>query len=168
LSAYFVPCLVVFLLVLGAIKKRNPYNAMLLGVQQGISSVVTLFPTIIVIMLSLKCMQTSGLDVWLCKLLAPVVEFIGIPKELAYLVVLRPVSGSGSIAMLSNIFEEYGADSYIGRCACMIVDGSDTIFYMAGVYFGGLKLKKVWLVVVLALVVSLVGASLGCLLCKVM
>ena len=74
----------------------------------------------------------------------------------------------GSIAMLSNIFEEYGADSYIGRCACMIVDGSDTIFYMAGVYFGGLKLKKVWVVVVLALVVSLVGASLGCLLCKVM
>ena len=168
MSAYLVPCLVVFLLLVGVIKKRNPYNSMLLGVTQGINSVVTLFPTIIVIMLSLKCMQVSGLDVLLCKISAPVVELLGIPKELAYLVVLRPVSGSGSIAMLSNIFEQYGADSYIGRCACMIVDGSDTIFYMAGVYFGGLKLKKVWLAIVLALIVSLVGASLGCLLCKVM
>ena len=168
MSAYLVPCLVVFLLLVGAIKKRNPYNSMLLGVTQGINSVVGLFPTIIVIMLSLKCMQTSGLDVWLCKISAPVVGVLGIPNELAYLVVLRPISGSGSIAMLSNIFEQYGADSYIGRCACMIVDGSDTIFYMAGVYFGGLKLKKVWLAVVLALVVSLVGASLGCLLCKIM
>ena len=61
------------------------------------------------------------------------------------------------------------ATSGCGLCsACMIVDGSDTIFYMAGVYFGGLKLKKVWLAIVLALIVSLVGASLGCLLCKVM
>ena len=168
MSAYLVPCLFLVLIVISLFKRKPPYNAMLLGAKQGVESVVELFPTLVVIMLSLKIMQSSGLDLWLGRLFAPVVKFFGIPDELAYLVVLRPVSGSGSIAMLSEIFEKYGADSYIGRCACMIVDGSDTIFYMAGVYFAGIKLKKVWLAILLALVVSIVGASLGCWLCRVM
>lgn len=168
MSAYIVPCLFVLLLVFGVVTKKNSYNAMLLGAKEGAQSVVELFPTIITIMLALKLMQASGLDVWLSKLFSPIVEFLGIPGELSYLVALRPVSGSGSIAMLSDIFDKYGADSYIGRCACMIVDGSDTIFYMAGVYFAHAKVKKIWLAILLALVVSLVGAVLGCFLCKIM
>ena len=168
MSAYIVPCLFLVALGFSAIRKKSPYNSMLLGVKSGVQSVVELFPTIVVIMLSLKLMQASGLDLWLGKIFAPIVGLIGIPSELAYLVALRPISGSGSIAMLSEIFDKYGADSYIGRCACMIVDGSDTIFYMAGVYFSQLKVKKVWPVILLALVVSFVGASLGCLLCRMM
>ena len=168
MSVYVLPCLFVFLLLLGVIRKKRPYNAFLQGAKEGAESVVGLFPTILVIMLALKLMQASELDVWVSKLFSPMVEFLGIPKELAYLVVLRPVSGSGSIAMLSDIFEKYGADSYVGRCACMIVDGSDTIFYMAGIYFASTGVKKVWLVILLALVVSIVGASLGCFLCKIM
>ena len=168
MSAYIVPCLFLLVICFSALKKKTPYVAMLSGVKQGAQSVVELFPTIVVIMLSLKLMQASGLDMWLSKIFAPVVQLFGIPAELAYLVALRPVSGSGSIAMLSEIFDKYGADSYIGRCACMIVDGSDTIFYMAGVYFAQIQVKKIWLVILLALVVSFVGACLGCFLCRIM
>lgn len=166
MSSYIVPCLFILLIVLAAVKRKNPYNAMLLGAKEGAESVIKLFPTILVIMLALKLMQASGLDEDIGRLLAPVVKLLGIPQELSYLVVLRPVSGSGSIAMLSDIFDKYGADSYIGRCACMIVDGSDTIFYMAGVYFAHAKVKKIWVAVLCALVVSYVGAALGCWLCR--
>ena len=121
-----------------------------------------------VIMLALKLMQASGFDALITKAVSPLLTWTGIPSELTYLVILRPVSGSGSIAMLSEIYTKYGADSYISRCASLIVDGSDTIFYMAGVYFAETKVKNIGLAILLALIVSIVGAIVGCWLCRFM
>ncbi len=166
--SYIVPGIFILLLVVAAIKRKAPYNAMLIGAKEGAESVVKLFPTILVIMLVLKMMQASGLDEAIGRILSPVTGFFGIPDELSYLVVLRPISGSGSIAMLSDVFDKYGADSYIGRCACMIVNGSDTVFYMAGVYFAHTKVKKIWVAILCALVISFFGAALGCALCRLM
>lgn len=168
MSAYIVPFLFVTLLLSCAFKKKSAYNAMLAGAKKGAENVVNLFPHVMTIILALKLLQAGGLDQLLSKIASPLLTKLGIPQELTYLVVLRPLSGSGSIAMLSDILSKYGADSFVGRCACMIVDGSDTVFYMAGIYFAKTKVKNVWLVILCALFVSLVGAVLGCALCRLL
>jgi spore maturation protein B len=168
MSAYIVPALFILLLTVAAIKKKNPYNAMLFGAKEGAASVIRIFPYIMVIMLALKLMQASGFDALITKALSPLLTWTGIPSELTYLVILRPVSGSGSLAMLAEIYAKYGPDSYISRCASLIVDGSDTIFYMAGVYFAETKVKNIGLVILLALLVSIIGAIVGCWLCRFM
>lgn len=104
----------------------------------------------------------------LSRLLAAPLQWLGIPKELAGLVVLRPVSGSGSLAMLNDVLTKYGPDSYIGRCATMIVDGCDTVFYIATIYFAQTKVKNTGKAIAIALFVSFLSCLLGCWLCRIM
>ena len=82
--------------------------------------------------------------------------------------VLRPVSGSGSLAMLNDVLAKYGPDSYIGRCATMIVDGCDTVFYIATIYFARTKVKNTGKAIAIALAVSFLSCLLGCWLCRIM
>ena len=119
-------------------------------------------------MISVALMRTSGLTDLLTKAVSPVFSFLGIPSEVCELVLLRPFTGSGSFALLNDIFAKYGADCYISRCACVIMGSSETVFYVATVYFSGTKVKKLLYAIPCALIASLVAAIVSCLLCKVM
>lgn len=165
---YIVPALFIVLILIAAIRKKNPYRCMIDGAQEGFSASFGLFPSIMAIFLALSLLQTSGLNDLISNFLATPMQWLGIPKELAGLVILRPVSGSGSLAMLNDILVKYGPDSYIGRCASMIVDGCDTVFYMATVYFAHTKVKNVGKAILIALFVSFLSCLLGCWLLKIM
>ncbi len=79
---------------------------------------------------------------------------------------MKPFSGSGSTALLSEILSSYGAESYIGRCACVCYGSSETVFYISAVYFAGVKQKKLFKPVFIALIVNFLTVILGCLLCR--
>lgn len=119
-------------------------------------------------MISVALMRTSGLTDLLTKLVSPIFNFLGIPSEVSELVLLRPFTGSGSFALLNNIYAQYGPDSYVARCASVIMGSSETVFYVATVYFSQTKVKKLLYAIPCALVASLVAAVLSCLLCRVM
>ena len=93
---------------------------------------------------------------------------LGIPPEVSELVLLGPFTGSGSFALLNDIFATYGADSYISRCACAIMGSSETVFYVATVYFSQTKVRKLLYAIPCALIASLVAAIVSCLLCRVL
>ncbi|MGI6229191.1 MAG: spore maturation protein, partial [Christensenellales bacterium] len=89
-----------------------------------------------------------------------------IPGELAELMMLIPVSGNGAVAMLENILIEYGADSYIGRCASAIMGSSETVFYISAVYFSDTSVKKLRFAIPAALLANFGGSIVACLLCR--
>ena len=98
--------------------------------------------------------------------MSPVFNFLGIPSELVDFMIIRPFSGSGSMAMLSDLYMTYGPDSYVSRCASVIVSCTDTVFYIVAVYFSTVKIKKLKGTVVLALISCFIGSILACLICR--
>ncbi len=168
MSAYIVPIFIVLVLLYASYKNLNTYNIFVKGAKGAIDLVVSIFPYIVAIMISVALMRISGLTDLITKWLSPVFLALGIPPEVSELVLLRPFTGSGSFALLNDIFATYGADSYISRCACVIMGSSETVFYVATVYFSQTKVKKLLYAIPCALIASLVAAIVSCLLCRVM
>lgn len=168
MSIYILPILFIGLFLYGFIKKINTYDTFVKGAKGAIQLVISIFPFIATIMIAVALLRVSGVTDFLARLLSPAFRFIGIPPELCELVLLRPFTGSGSYALLNDVFVAYGPDSYIARCASVILGCSETIFYVATVYFSQTKVKKLLYAIPCALVASIFGAIVGCLLCRVM
>lgn len=149
-------------------KRINTYDHFVKGAKGAIKLVVDIFPFIASIMIAVALLRVSGITTWLTQILTPIFNLLGVPPELCELVLLRPFTGSGSYALLENVLTTYGADSYIARCACVIMGCSETIFYVATVYFSQTKVKKLLYAIPVALICSIVGTILACLICKVM
>ena len=164
--AYVIPAIFLVVIVFAIIKKVKIYDEFSAGVGEAVRFTLSLIPCLAAIFMMCELFEVSGLADKLTNLLSPVFSFLGIPKELSKLVLIKPFSGSGSLAYLNKIIEEYGADSYIARCACVAYGSSETVFYISAVYFAGVKQKKLFLPIVISLVANLLGAILGCFLCR--
>jgi len=119
------------------------------------------FPYLVTIMVAVEVFRISGVSAVVADFLSPAMNFFGIPKELTELILIRPLSGAGSLAVLENIFITYGADSHIGRAASVVYGSSETIFYISAVYFSQTKVKKLGLAIPIALVSTFVGSIVG-------
>ena len=164
--ALVIPLIFLALFVFALIKKVKLYDSFTEGVKEAIPLVISLFPYLAAILILSELFERSGLSGYLTAALSPAFRFLGIPPEISKLVLMKPFSGSGSTALLSEILAEYGADSYIARCACVCYGSSETVFYISAVYFAGVKQKKLLLPIVISLIANLVGAILGCFLCR--
>lgn len=168
MSAYILPVLFIGLFIYGYIKKVNTYDTFVKGAKGAIELAVSIFPYIACIMIAVALLRVSGITEFLARLLAPIFSFLGIPPELCELVLLRPFTGSGSYALLNDVYTAFGPDSYISRCASVIMGCSETIFYVTTVYLSQTKVKKLYYAIPCALAASILGAIAACLLCRVM
>ena len=168
MSDYIVPLLFIAVFAAGLFKKVRCYDAFVLGAKQGLSLGLDIFPYLATMMLAIALMRVSGLDKVISSFLSPAFALIGIPPELTELIFLRPFSGSGSLALLNDIYAKYGVDTYIGRCASVIMGTTETVFYISGVYFAKTDIKKLGCALPVSLFCSVVGCILTCLLCKIM
>ncbi len=160
-----IPVLFFVSFLFALFRKVKVYDSFTEGVKGAIPLILSVFPYVAAVTMLAKLLQTSGLGDALSLRLAPVFSFMGVPEEVAPLVLIKPLSGSGSIAVLTEILDAYGVDSYIGRCACVIYGSSETIFYVGAVYFAGLKRKKLNAAVAIALLSFLASVIFGCFLC---
>lgn len=167
MTAYIIPSVIFFMILYAAIKKVPVYDSFVEGAKDALHLVYTIFPYICAIFICIQLFKVSGLAKLLSDLLAKPLSLLGIPAELGELLLLRPVSGNGSLALLENIFEIYGADSYIGKCAAVIMGSSETIFYISAVYFSGCEVKNLRSAIPISLFASLVGAVTSCLICRI-
>lgn len=167
MSAYILPILFILLFLYCIYKRVNTYDTFVKGAKGAIKLVVDIFPFIASIMIAVALLRVSGITAWLSQVLSPIFNALGVPTELTELVLLRPFTGSGSYALLEDVLTTYGADSYISRCACVIMGCSETIFYVATVYLSKTKVKKLFYAIPVALLCSIVGTILACLLCRV-
>ena len=167
MSAYILPILFILLFIYCIYKRLNTYDHFVKGAKGAIKLVVDIFPFIASIMIAVALLRVSGITSWLTQILSPIFNALGVPPELTELVLLRPFTGSGSYALLEDVLVTYGADSYISPCARVIMGCSETIFYAATVYFSQTKVKKLLYAIPVALLCSIVGTILACLLCRV-
>jgi len=167
LSVFIFPLILLFLLIYSKRKKVNAYSAFLNGAKNSLNLTLDIFPFLIAIFVAVNLFRISGLAEMLGNFFAPVFECLGIPKQLSNLVFIRPFSGSASIAITEEIYSEFGADSYISRCASTIMGSSETVFYIATIYFSQTKAKKLLYAIPVSLFCSFLGAIISCLLCKI-
>lgn len=167
MSNYILPILFLFLILYCIYKRINTYDHFVKGAKGAIKLVVDIFPFIASILIAVALLRVSGITTFLVKLLSPIFKVLGIPPQLCELILLRPFTGSGSYGILEDIFSTYGADSYISRCASVIMGCSETIFYVATIYISQTKVKKLLYAIPVALICSLVGTIVACLLCRI-
>ncbi len=163
-----VPVIFLLSFAFALVRKVKVYDSFTEGVKGAIPLILSVFPYVAAVTMLSKLLEVSGLSGALANWLSPLFRFSGIPQEVASLVIVKPLSGSGAIAVLTEILETYGVDSYAGRCACVIYGSSETIFYIGAVYFAGLQRKKLHVAVGIALASFLVSVIFGCFLCKIM
>ena len=165
--ALILPALFFALFLYALLKKARLYDCFTEGVKEAVPLLLSIFPYLAAMLMLSELFERSGLSAALTQALSPAFSALGIPPEISKLVLLKPFSGSGSTALLSELISAYGADSYIARCAAVAYGSSETVFYISAVYFAGSK-KNLAKPVVIALISNFVSVILGCLLCKVL
>ncbi len=139
---YIVPTIVVSIFVYAAIKRVDVFAAFCEGAAEGLKTCADILPALVLLIVCIGIFRASGAVEALTGLLAPLCEAVNFPAEAVPLVILRPFSGSGAMAVYNEIAAECGADSLAERAAAVLIGSSETTFYTLAVYFSAVKTKK--------------------------
>ncbi len=161
-----LPTLIACVLIYSLFKKVDAYSSFVKGAKESIPLIISILPYIIAMFIAIELFRTSGLSAMLCKFVSPLFNLLGIPSEVSELTIVRPFSSNAAYVLLKEIFVTYGPDSYIGKCASVIMGSSDTIFYVSSIYFASTNVKKTLLTIPIALTCNIIGAFLACFLCR--
>ena len=140
---FIIPLFIGITVMFGFIRKVPVFTAFAEGAAKGLITLYKIMPTLIALIIAVNMLKVSGAMDYLCTLLSPIAEMIGFPKEIIPMVLLRPVSGSGSTALLTQIYSDCGPDSFAGRVASVLCASTETTFYAVTVYFGSTGVKKI-------------------------
>ena len=162
----FIPMLIAFVMMYALIKGVDAYSGFVNGAKGALPLMAGLLPYIIAMFVAVELFRNSGLSKILCDFLAPIFRLIGIPPEVCELTLIRPFSSNAGYVLLRDIFSTYGVDSYVGKCASVIMGSSDTIFYVSSIYFASTSVKKTLLTIPIALLCNVACAILACCCCR--
>lgn len=165
ISSYAVPVLFLIILGVGLFKDVKVYDVFVEGAKEGIMTIVKILPPLIGLMTAVGVFRASGALDAVVFLLAPAASFLGIPAEAMPLALLRPVSGSASLALVADILKAYGADSYVGRVVSTMMGSTETIFYTLTVYYGSVGIKNIRYTLAAALVADGAGVVASAWIC---
>lgn len=157
MTDYIVPLLLLGACVVALRRKENTYELLLEGAGDGLKLLISLVPTLILLLTSVTMLRSSGAVEAFAAVCAPLFRFLGIPPETAILVLIRPVSGSAALAVGAELMAHHGVDSLIGRTAAIMLGSTETTFYTISVYFGAAGIKKTRYTVPAALIADFTG-----------
>ena len=152
-----IPGILVLVSLFALWKRQDVYSCLLEGGAEGLRVVFSIIPALVFLLTGVHMLRASGGMELLCKVVAPVTNILGIPAETLPLVLIRPFSGSGALALGADLMYTYGPDSLIGRTAAIMLGSTETTFYTISVYFGAAGIKKTRYVVPAALIADLTG-----------
>ncbi len=164
---YIVPAIIILAIVWGTAKRVSVFDCFIQGSNDTLALLKSMLPYLVAIFIAIELFRASGLSALFADWLSTPLGMLGVPSELVELIVLKPISGSGSLVALEAIYAQYGADSYIGRVASVLSSSSDTIIYIVAIYFSTLKDKKSGPSIPIALAATMIGTVIGCFVCKV-
>ncbi|MBQ7969105.1 MAG: spore maturation protein [Clostridia bacterium] len=166
-STLVVPlCIALFGLCL-LLSKKDMFGEFTKGAASGMKTAVRLAPTLVALMCAISMFNASGAAEYIANMLSPVCKKIGLPSGIVPFVVVRPLSGGASTALISDIFEKYGPDSFVGRCTSLIAGSSDTLLYIISVYFGAVGVKKTGGTLPIALITMFFCVFFASFLCRI-
>ena len=141
-STYIVPIFVLFIIFYGFKKKVNIYDSFLVGAKNGIITIFNIAPAVIAMVFATNLFLNSHFSEFVFSYFNPILEALNIPVSVLPMAMVRPISGTASLAIMSNIFELYGPDSFVGRLASNLQGCTDTTIYVLALYFGSIKVTK--------------------------
>ena len=131
-----VPLLLLGTAIYALIRGEDVFSALVEGAKNGLHTVAQIFPSMVVLFTAIYMLRASGALDAFAGVLAPIFARIGVPSACAPLMLLRPVSGSGALSVASELIENYGVESLVGRTAAVMMGATETTFYVMTVYFG--------------------------------
>ncbi len=157
LSAYAIPVMFLAILSIGAYREVKVYDVFIEGAKEGISTVLRILPSLVGLLVAVGVFKASGALDLLIYALRPITSLFGIPPQTVPLAILRPISGSASLALVADIIKANGPDSFVGRVASTMMGSTETIFYTLAVYFGAVGVKNIRYTLVAALIADFVS-----------
>jgi len=154
---YIVPLLLAATALASLRRRENAYDLLLDGAQEGFKMLLTIAPALIVLLSAVGMLRASGALEAASAVLAPLLEWVGIPPETVLLMLIRPISGSAALAVGAELIAAHGPDSLVGRTAAVMLGSTETTFYTISVYFGAWGIRKTRYAVPAALIADLVG-----------
>ena len=166
-SSGIIPLICLVIVLFAMARKIDIFDAFLTGAKDGMKTLFGILPALVGLITAISMFRASGALEFLTKLLSPLIKPLGIPAEIMPLALLRPVSGSGALAIMGDILKTSGPDSFIGRVASVIMGSTETTFYTLAVYYGSVKIKNSRHTVPAALMADLTGLLVGTFICYV-
>ncbi|MBP3255422.1 MAG: spore maturation protein [Clostridia bacterium] len=162
MSTVAIPIIIGIIVLYGLIEKKETYDIFVEGAKEGIEIVVRLFPTLLGIFVAIGTLRGSGVLDFIVNFISPITNFLKIPSEIMPLALIRPISGSASTAIATDIMKTYGVDSNIGLIASTIMGSTETTLYTIAIYTSAVGIKKIRFVLISALVGDVVRNACVC------
>ena len=156
ISDLVVPVILCFVACFALRRRVDVFGTLTKGAEEGLTVLLRILPSLVGLLTAVYMFRASGAMEYLARFLSPLLSLLGIPSECAPLLFIRPISGSGALAVGSEIMGEYGVDSYIGRVAAVMLGSSETTFYTIALYYGSAGITKTRYTIPAALCADLV------------
>lgn len=163
-----MPLMIIIIVTYGVIERKKVFDIFLEGAKEGIGVVLNIFPTLVGLFVAIGALRSSGIIDLIINFLTPVLNLVNFPTEILPLALIRPISGSSSIAVATDIMNKFGVDSNIGLIASVIMGSTETTVYTIAVYTSSVGIKKTRFVLWAALIADFVGIITSVIICRVL
>lgn len=168
ISNLAMPIIILIVVIYGISKKNKIFDDFLDGAKEGLGIVLSIFPTLVGLFVAIGALKSSGVLNIIINFLLPLLNVFKFPAEIMPLAILRPISGSSSIAIATDIMKTYGVDSNLGMIASTIMGSTETTLYTIAIYTSSLKIKKTRFVLFAALIADIVGIVTSVVTCRIL
>ncbi len=166
ISRWAIPVMLVIIPLIAHFKKVKVYEAFIDGAKEGFDVAVRIIPYLVAILAAIAMFRASGaMDIFIA-LLSPITDLIGMPAEVLPAALMRPLSGSGTLGIVTELLNTHGPDSFIGMLASTIYGSTETTFYVLAVYFGAVNIKKTRHAVPAGLIADTAGIIAAVFVCR--
>lgn len=166
ISIVAMPLVVLIIVYKGLKEKISVFDVFLKGATEGVEITFKIFPTLVGLFVAIGMLRNSGIIDFIIKLISPVLGYLRFPAEIVPLALLRPISGSASMAVATDIIKQNGVDSFIGILASVIMGATETTLYTIAVYTSSVKIKNTRGVLIAALAADITGIIVSLLICR--
>ena len=163
-----MPLMIIIIVLYGVIERKKVFDIFLEGAKEGISVVFNIFPTLVGLFVAIGALRSSGIIDLIINFLTPVLNLVNFPTEILPLALIRPISGSSSIAVATDIMNKFGVDSNIGLMASVIMGSTETTVYTIALYTSSVGIKNTRFVLWAALIADFVGIVTSVVVCRIM
>lgn len=164
-STWAIPTLLFVIPVVGFFKKVKVYECFVEGAKEGFNVAIRIIPFLVAILFAIGMFRASGAMDLFVQAISPITNLIGMPAEALPLALMRPLSGSGSLGLATEIMKTHGPDSFLGRLVSTMYGSTETTFYVLAVYFGSVGVKKIRHALAVGLIADVAGLLAAVFIC---
>ena len=157
ISTWMIPCFLLIVLLTATYKRLPTYELFVEGGKEGVQMAFSLLPFLVGMIVSISILRSSGAIDAFIGLIEPFLSFVGFPADILPLALIRPISGTASLGMTTEMIMTHGPDSFLGRLASTMQGSTDTTLYVLTIYFGSVRIKRMKYALKVGLITDFIG-----------